>query len=229
METKPILVVDDEKNIRLTMFNSLEMLKIPIKTALNGEEALQKLQEEPFSIVFLDLKMPGIDGMEVLRRIKDNWPLTRVVIITAHGTVEAAVAAMKLGAIDFVQKPFSPDDIREIARRVLEREMIDEAHAVDYASLIELAKRHISDRNFVVAKETARRAISADPAQPEAYNLLGALYEIDNDPFFALKFYRASLDIDPTYKPAASNLERMTSLHKFGGLNLGIGDRDDHR
>ncbi|MDQ1336518.1 MAG: hypothetical protein QG552_3468, partial [Thermodesulfobacteriota bacterium] len=65
MEKKPILVVDDEKNIRLTMSRSLEPLEIPIQTAVNGEEALRKLREGPFGLVFLDLKMPGIDGMEV--------------------------------------------------------------------------------------------------------------------------------------------------------------------
>jgi DNA-binding NtrC family response regulator len=103
-----ILVVDDEKNIRLTMSQSLEVLEIPVQTAVNGEEALQKLQEGTFALVFLDLKMPGMDGMEVLRRIKSNWPKIRVVIITAHGTIQSAVEAMKLGAVDFLQKPFSP-------------------------------------------------------------------------------------------------------------------------
>jgi hypothetical protein len=63
MEKKPILVVDDEKNIRMTMSQSLEDLEIPVKTAVNGEEALQKLRKEPFALVFLDLKMPGMAGM----------------------------------------------------------------------------------------------------------------------------------------------------------------------
>ena len=138
MEKKPILVVDDEKNIRLTMSQSLESLEIPIKTAVNGEEALRKLQEGPFGLVFLDLKMPGIDGIEVLRQIKDDWPKIRVIIITAHGTIESAVEAMKLGAVDFIQKPFSPGEIRELATQVLEREALDEESAVDYFSLIEI-------------------------------------------------------------------------------------------
>jgi DNA-binding NtrC family response regulator len=131
METKPILVVDDEKNIRLTMSQSLEVMAIPVQTAVNGEEALQKLQEKDFGLVFLDLKMPGIDGMEVLRRIKNNWPKTRVIIITAHGTIASAVAAMKLGAVDFIQKPFSPGEIRELTEMVLQREALDEKSVVD--------------------------------------------------------------------------------------------------
>ncbi len=221
MEKKPILVVDDEKNIRLTMSRALQELDIPVKTAVNGEEALYKLKEESFGLVFLDLKMPGIDGMEVLRRIKNSRPAIRVIIITAHGSVASAVEAMKLGAVDFIQKPFSPAEIRELATQVLAREIIDEENAVDYTSLIELTKRHISDRNFGAARDVVRKAIAADPAQPEAYNLLGALLEINNDRLEALKFYRAALDIDPTFKAAWANLERATSLHKLGRIDFG--------
>jgi DNA-binding response OmpR family regulator len=221
MEKKPILVVDDEKNIRLTMSQSLEPLEIPVQTAVNGEDALQKLREHPFGLVFLDLKMPGMDGMDVLRRIRDDWPKIRVIIITAHGTVESAVEAMKLGAADFIQKPFSPAEIRELATLVLEREALDEESAVDYRALIELTKRHITDRNFATARETARKVIAADPGQPEAYNLLGALLEIKGDWLEAQKFYRAALDIDPTFKPAWANLDRTTSWNKLGTIDLG--------
>jgi DNA-binding NtrC family response regulator len=120
MGKKPILVVDDEKNIRLTMSQSLEPLDLEVRTAVNGEEALQKLREGPFGLVFLDLKMPGMDGLDVLRQIKDTWPMTRVIIITAHGTIDSAVEAMKYGAVDF-SKPFSPAEIRELATRVRAR------------------------------------------------------------------------------------------------------------
>jgi len=107
-ENVPILVVDDEKNIRLTLSQSLESLGVEIRTAVNGEEALQKLQEEDFSLILLDLKMPGMGGMEVLRRVRERWSKARVIIITAHGTIESAVEAMKLGAADFIQKTFQP-------------------------------------------------------------------------------------------------------------------------
>ena len=226
MEKRPILVVDDEKNIRLTMSQSLEPLEIAVQTAVNGEEALQKLHEEPYALVFLDLKMPGMGGMEVLRQIKDNWPKTRVIIITAHGTIESAVEAMKLGAVDFIQKPFSPVEVRESAAQVLKREALDEESAVDYRSLIELTKPHITDRSFAFARETARKAIAADPAQPEAYNLLGALLEIKGEGLEAQRFYRAALDIEPTFKPAQANLERTTSWHKFGKIDLGQDKKD---
>lgn len=226
MEKKAILVVDDEKNIRLTLSQSLEALGIQVHTAVNGEEALQKLGEVQFGLVFLDLKMPGMDGMEVLRRIKDDWPTARVIIITAHGTIESAVEAMKLGAVDFIQKPFSPGEIRDLATLVLEREALDEATAADYRAWIELSKRQITDRDFAAARGHVRKAIAADPGQPEAYNLLGALLEIKGDWVAAQKFYRAALDIDPTFKPASANLERTTSWHKVGKVDMGP-DKDE--
>jgi DNA-binding response OmpR family regulator len=226
LEQKPILVVDDEKNIRLTMSQSLEPLEMPVQTAVNGEEALRKLREGTFGLVFLDLKMPGMDGMEVLRRIKHGWPKIRVIIITAHGTIESAVEAMKLGAVDFIQKPFSPAEIRDSATVVLAREALDEESATDYRSLIELAKRHISDRSFAAARETVHKAIAADPGKPEGYNLLGVLLEIEHDWVEAQKFYRAALDIDPAFKPARANLERTTSWHKFGEIDIGLDKKE---
>jgi len=223
MKQNPILVVDDEKNIRLTMARALEPLQVEVATAVNGEEALQKLREGAYALMFLDMKMPGMDGAEVLRRVREHWPRTRVIIITAHGTVASAVEAMKLGAVDFIQKPFSPGEIRDLAMQVLARETLDEAHAVDAGALIELTKLHISDRDFAAAHETVRKAIAADPAQPEAYNLLGALLEIKGDWLEGQKFYRAALDIDPTYRPARANLERTSSWDKLGKIDLGAG------
>ncbi|MCF8026302.1 MAG: response regulator [Desulfobacteraceae bacterium] len=227
MTKYPILVVDDEKNIRLTVGRVLESLEIPVHTAVNGEAALQKLQEDRFSMVFLDLKMPGMDGMEVLRRIKANWPQTRVVIITAHGTIESAVKAMKLGAVDFLQKPFSPAEILELAKEILHRETMDADSASDYRSLVTLGKRYISDRHFEAAQQTVRKAIAVDPGRPEAYNLLGALLELQDNRQEAQKFYRMATDIDPSFKSAWANLERSASWNKFGGIDLGADHKED--
>jgi CheY-like chemotaxis protein len=221
MPPTSILVVDDEKNIRLTMSQALEPLNVPVQTAVNGEDALAQLEHGDFGLVFLDLKMPGMDGMEVLRRIRAARPRTRVVIITAHGTIGSAVEAMKLGAVDFIQKPFSPGEIRDLAIRVREREALEAEGAAGYHAWIELTKRHITDRSFAEAQAAARRAVAEDPAQPEAYNLLGALLEIQGQGLEAQRFYRAALDIDPTFKPAQANLERATSWHKFGRIDMG--------
>lgn len=221
MTAPRILVVDDEKNIRLTVPRALESLTESVETAVNGEEALTKLEQAPFDVVFLDLKLPGMDGMEVLRTIEATWPRTRVIIITAHGSVESAVEALKLGAVDYLQKPFSPDEIREAATSVLERDALDEDEAAGYAALVELAKRHMTNRDVEAARDAARKAIAADPERPEAYNLTAALLEVDGDRDEAAKLYRAALDIDPTFAPASANLERLGKHGSAGRIDLG--------
>ena len=123
-------------------------LGLNVETAMNGEEALQKLDEEDFKLVFLDLKMPGMDGIEALRKIRNKWPKIHVIIVTAYGTIESSVEAMKLGAVDFIQKPFNPTEIRELVKKVFERENLVEEDSADYKTLIELTKRAITKRSF---------------------------------------------------------------------------------
>jgi len=211
MKSKSILIVDDEKNIRLTLSQALEVLEADIDTAANGEEALAKLNEKEFNLILLDLMMPVMSGMEVLRQVREIRPDILVIIITAHGTVESAIEAMKLGACDFLLKPFVPDEIRELVSRVMDRGKIDDQKALDYASSIELAKRSINERHFNAAIEHIRKAISSDPSRPEGFNLLGILMEMRGDRLEAQKNYRAALSLDPSYKPALENLDRSAS------------------
>ena len=225
MTRKPVLIVDDEKNIRLTLSQSLESLELETDTAVNGEEALAKLRDKDYGLVLLDLRLPGMDGMEVLRRLREIRPDIRVIIITAYGTIESAVDAMKLGAVDFIQKPFSPKEIRGLVSQVMDRGTLDEQKVVDYASFIELAKRCVGDRHFDAAIEHVRKAISLDPARPDAFNLLGALMEIQHNVLDAQKYYRAALDLDPTYKPAKDNLDRSTRWHR--GENIVLEQAED--
>jgi CheY-like chemotaxis protein len=121
MREKPILIVDDEKNIRLTLSTSLEALGVETDSAEDGKEALVKLRERDFGLILLDLRMPGVDGIEVLRQVKESRPDIRIIILTAYGTIDLAVEAMKLGAADFIQKPFVPEQIRERVARVMSR------------------------------------------------------------------------------------------------------------
>ena len=131
MKHKTVLIVDDEKNILLTLSQSLEALQLETDTAANGEEALAKLKEKEFGLILLDLRMPGMDGMEVLRQVREIRPDIRIIMITAYGTIELAVEAIKMGAVDFIQKPFSPEEIRELVSRVMDREKLDEQKVAD--------------------------------------------------------------------------------------------------
>ncbi|OHB75486.1 MAG: response regulator receiver protein [Planctomycetes bacterium RBG_16_55_9] len=210
MKTNKILIVDDEKNIRMTIRQSLADMNVQTDTAVNGEEALSKLKDADFGLVLLDLRMPGMDGMEVLEKLRKDRPDIRVVIITAHGTIDSAVDAMKLGAVDFIQKPFTPQEIRDLVWKVIQRETLDEARNQDYESCLELAKRCVADRHFEAAFEHVKKAMVLDSARPEAFNFLGALHEIRGNKLEGQKNYRAALSLDPTYKPAQANLSRST-------------------
>ncbi|MEA3476497.1 MAG: response regulator [Candidatus Cloacimonadota bacterium] len=229
MKNKSVLIVDDEKNIRLTIAQSLVSMELETDTAVNGEEALTKLKEKEFGLILLDLKMPGMNGMEVLRNVREIRPDIRVIIITAYGTIESAVEAMKLGAVDFIQKPFAPREIRKLVSQVLDRDKIDEQKVSDYTSHIELAKRCVGDRHFDAATEHVREAISLDPARPEAFNLLGALMEIQGDVLEAQKNYRTALTLDPIYEPAIKNLDRSTSWKPEGDIILGGDKRKEEK
>jgi DNA-binding NtrC family response regulator len=228
MNAKPVLIVDDEKNIRLTLAHALEALGLESDTAVNGEEALAKLAEKRFGLMLLDLKMPGMDGMEVLRRVRETRPDIKVIIITAHGTIESATEAIKLGAVDFIQKPFAPKEIRDLVTSVLDRDAIDAASAKGYQDHIELAKKCIGDLEFDAAQEHVRQAIAADSTKPEAVNLLGALIELRGDWQSALKQYRAALALDPRYTPARENLNRVV-LYGQKGRGVSLGQSKDEQ
>lgn len=219
-ETK-ILIVDDEKNILLTVRHALEPKGYEVASASTGEEALRLLEQQVFDLLLLDLKLPGIDGMSVLKEARERQPRVPVVIISAYGTVGNAVAAMKLGAIDFLEKPFSPEELRETVRRILARRELPEAAAAEnYESCIALSKKNVSERHFDAAIAHARRAAGLDPSRPEAFNLLGAFSEVERNPLEAQKYYRAALELDPSYAPSRHNLTRLVE-GKAGPVDLG--------
>jgi DNA-binding response OmpR family regulator len=170
-----------------------------------------------------------MDGLEVLRRMREKPSRTHVIIVSAHGTLDSMVEAMRFGAIDIIRKPIGPVELRELVRQVLDREALVEDEAADYRTLVELCKRAIQERMFEEAREIARRALARDPAQPEAYNLLGALLEIEGDIPESLKFYRAALDIDPTFQPARANLAGAASWPRIGPVELDDDDEGPKR
>jgi DNA-binding response OmpR family regulator len=214
MANSCVLIVDDEANIRFTLSQALAALPLAVETAAGGEEALRIVEEQAIDLILLDLRMPGLDGMEVLRRLRDARPEIPIVIITAHGTVGSAIEAMKLGAIEFLQKPFSPDQIRQVVSQVLQRQALNEADAHDYATHFLLAKRCLSERHADAAMAHLKKAIALAPDRPEAFNLLGAIHELRGELSEALNNYRAAWAFDATYQPASKNIERAASSHR---------------
>ncbi len=124
MPNPRILVVDDEMIVCESCRRILEEEGYEVETALSGEEAFKKMRENPFEIVITDLKMPGIDGMEVLRTLKKEYPETIIIMITGFSTVETAVEAMKLGAFDYIPKPFTPDEVSIVVKKAIEQKSL---------------------------------------------------------------------------------------------------------
>jgi len=120
-----VLVVDDERPTRLLMEKELPRAGYIVTTAESGEEALDKVRAQDFDVILLDLKMPGIGGMEALRRIRDSGASGEVVILTGHPDVDSAIAAMKLGAYDYLTKPFKLSELEEVLRRAAERKRLE--------------------------------------------------------------------------------------------------------
>jgi DNA-binding NtrC family response regulator len=114
-EKTKILVVDDEEVVRLSHIRTLASVHCNVEVVRDGQEALRVMEQRPADVVLLDLRMPGMDGMTVLKTIKQKWPETEVVIITGYPTVETAKEAVRLGAFDYLAKPVGPDDVINVA------------------------------------------------------------------------------------------------------------------
>ncbi len=119
MSVKAILVADDERHLRNALFTALTRLGHAVELAENGQEAVNKFQTQRFDLVITDLKMPGLDGLGLLKAVKKLSPATPVIMITAYGSVEVAVEAMREGAQDFILKPFPAGVIEEAVNRAL--------------------------------------------------------------------------------------------------------------
>jgi DNA-binding NtrC family response regulator len=119
-----ILVVDDEMIVCESCQRILEEEGYEVDISLSGREAFEKMKRNPFDIVITDLKMPGIDGMEVLRTFRRDYPDAIVIMITGFSTVETAVEAMKLGAFDYIPKPFTPDEVSVVVKKAIEKKSL---------------------------------------------------------------------------------------------------------
>ncbi|MEW5746087.1 MAG: response regulator [Nitrospirota bacterium] len=120
-----ILVVDDEEIVRISCNRLLTPEGYDVKTVKSATDAFALLKAEPFDLVLTDLKMPDIDGIEVLRRVKEEWPHIEVVMITGYQTITSAVQAIKLGAFDYLEKPFTPDSILATVENALKQKRED--------------------------------------------------------------------------------------------------------
>lgn len=216
MTTTRLLIVDDERNIRLTLAATLASPDVEIFEAGDGDGAVRQCAERTFDVVLLDLRLPGLDGLTVLRRIRELRPDASVIVVTAHGSIDAAVEAMKAGAFDFLQKPFAPEEIRGVVARALRREPPAAAGEDPCAE----ARAHLRALRVDAAADAARRALSSVEHRADALHILGAVADLQGDRLRAQSHYRAALALQPRHAAARHNLERSVT-GAGGALRLG--------
>ncbi len=159
--SKKILIVDDEDVIRDVCRRSLEKPGYSVETAENGVIALEKMRAASIDIVFSDIKMPIMTGVELLEAIKRDYPHTEVIMMTAFATVENAIAAMKKGAYDFILKPIKPDQIRMAAEKCFEKiQLSEENKALRSANQKLLELQTVKDKFVAITSHELRTPVS---------------------------------------------------------------------
>lgn len=236
---KHILIVDDEPNVRLVFRTALESAGYELSMAEDGRAALEALGRAKSDLVLLDLQMPGMDGMETLRRLRDAGMNVPVVIVTAHGSVPHAVEAMKLGAIDFLAKPLSPDSLRGVVAEVLDRHAANPSGPAtrpqaaepvttesQFAANLTQAKRALNNLWFDEAEVFLKQAIALRGDSAEARNLMGVLHELRNEHDASYREYKAALKADKHFEPAKHNMTRYYERFTFGRseIPVDVGD-----
>jgi DNA-binding NtrC family response regulator len=114
-----ILIVDDEPVVRQAFARVLSSDRCSVETVGDGHDALQRMRQQAFDVVLLDLRMPGIDGMTVLRAIKKDWPASEVIVVTGYAALETAKESVALGAFDYLAKPVGPDEVVNVTNGAL--------------------------------------------------------------------------------------------------------------
>jgi two-component system nitrogen regulation response regulator NtrX len=146
-----ILIVDDEPGIRHSLKGVFEDEGFATEVVSSGEECLKKIEQNPYDLVLLDIWLPGIDGIETLRRLKEKSPRTHVVVISGHATIATAVTATKLGAYDFVEKPLSLEHTLLIAQNALSHRRLEQAN--------DMLRHQLEERFNIVGESVPTKAL----------------------------------------------------------------------
>ena len=161
-----VLIVEDHDRLREQLGQFYEQEGFKVTTANCGEEGIEKLSHEKFAIVVSDVKMPGIDGFQLARHVREKYPDTDIILITAFGNIKQAVEAMKLGASDYITKPFQPEAIRLVSEKLIERRRLLE-------EVRELRQRVQEEHNL-------ENILSKSPKMLKVFDLIRSLAETDS-------------------------------------------------
>lgn len=185
---KKALVIDDTKGIRSLLTECLELYGFEVLPVSSGQEALDILEKESIDLAFIDIRMPEISGTEVLRRIREQGLVMPVVIMTAFATVKNAIDCTKLGAVAYLQKPFTTEKVRSVLKEIFENESIDYAKKDPLKYSLDL----ITEGNIDEALQTLKKCLTDDLINPEIYYQLGLVYMSQGDDIVSKKFFEIS-------------------------------------
>ncbi|MCC7205674.1 MAG: response regulator transcription factor [Anaerolineae bacterium] len=168
MTSQPkILVVDDERSIRLFLEEELSRRGYLVVCVETGEDALAQIARDEFDVALLDLKLPGISGLEVLHTLRRRWPDTGVIMLTAHATLESSIEALRQGAQDYLFKPCRPADLRESVRTALERRQQALRQRNLLVQLKQTMTRNLEELGEVISEPVEGHAAPPDPETPD--------------------------------------------------------------
>lgn len=185
---KKALVVDDTKNIRTLLTTCLEINDYKVTTAKSGQEAIDLLKMEEFDLAFLDIKMPEISGTTVLKKMREMGIDIPVIIMTAYATVKNAIECTKLGAVAYLQKPFTAEKVK----LVLNEFFSTDGSIGDLKDSLKHSRELIKDGKNGEAYEILKKGLSINPCCSEVYYLIGMVYEKNGDVKQAQKFYETA-------------------------------------
>ncbi|UJS18087.1 MAG: diguanylate cyclase [Candidatus Jettenia sp.] len=230
-----ILIVDDEEIIRDLLYDTLSQTGYKVKVAINGRDAVKQIENEPFEIVITDLRMPGISGIELLQYVLKMNPDVCVLIMTAYGTVESAVNAMKLGAYDYICKPFELEEMKIIVEKAVERQwLLRESRMLEFYRHLSITDSLTKVYNYRYFHEFIERELQRAKRNSSTFSLLFA----DVDDFKVYNDLNGHLAGDEILRELASiflNTTRKTDfVARYGGeeftvvlpettINAGLG------
>ncbi|MEW9124776.1 MAG: response regulator [Thermotaleaceae bacterium] len=174
---KRVLIADDTKNIRQLLTTCLQHEGYDVISVDSGQAALVAFQNNRFDLAFLDIKMPQISGTEVLRKIRSTGIDIPIIVITAFPTVKNAVECTQMGAIAYMQKPFTTNRVKQLLQEIV-------SSSEQYRSLenlLSIAKKKLLDNCIDEALVILKRALSVEPTHDYTYNLLSVAYEKKGD------------------------------------------------
>ena len=200
MHSFHLLLVDDHENIRFTFRLALETAGYDVDTAASLSEAQARMEARCYDALILDLRLGAESGLALLTRLRADHIDTPVIMITARGTAQEAVAAMKLGAVDFLTKPLEPTQLRAVVAEVLRRRLpaSDEAHPAlreTYERQILEARHALNCRDVSAARFHLARALELNSHSADAHYLYGSMLDLSNHPERAKRYYNRALQL----------------------------------